>query len=808
MNEESDSNRKTTTRRRHLLRDLGNSNEIAQLEKEIEEYQEKLIHMGQEKYSIELEVRNAEEKLAALESRLRSVTAEIDKLQSNKEAKARKKEKSRREKIDSKADHLFQSCFSELDSYSMQISISFGPHSGVFNISEETCGQFKDLKEIVAPFFNIQPEEIFFLDRNGVILEQNLKIKETLYPLQNKIIKDYLPQLTIILRKYQSMGDHIKQLRLREAEKIEERPQVSLQESIVEKYYFNRNASSKSEIKQQKKFDFMGCIKLLWKSASSLIFLGIILLWTFNMFNENRYFQSNLMNHDIEAAFHNPLSSNLTNSANLIILDWVRIIKQPAKTKSCLFLSDLYKEAYQNNNKTCYDPTQIDTTPFSITVEGKTETFTYFTDTWVTLDTLFGDTPTQGFYFDLDLSTPNSTQSERYTKWQQHFSMVRFESAIINVYNPSTQLLAQVHIYNKTFNSENIESVSNVDSVSLKASMNSQLGVRIALIILSSLAIIFNILSLVRPVSQKSALNDAEILLKQEYNKRITLGLPPPKLPYVYWFINFRYFVLLVYRPTQDQLISLVTMIALLTNVGLRSKLYNELSSLKIFEMNHFIDFNYYVNQKNNLLVLSAVVTLFLLATFIKALKALLQSVMPEVTYYEEMLKKLVMKLSPVIIVMAYILSLVAIANMLTFGMYNAEYNSFLNSFANAMEVALRSSKTNTNTFGNSFNDSKAGSSVSKLMHPVITVIILVYVLYNLVIVQSTVLIQKERSKIKETQGLFERIKAKGAKIFKFPVGGGPGKSVADTILTDRNPMEDSSDKKDHTAFDLISPMK
>src|SRR5690606_33691233 len=100
-------------------------------------------------------------------------------------------------------------------------------------------------------------------------------------------------------------------------------------------------------------------IKLLWKSASSLIFLGIILLWTFNMFNENRYFQSNLMNHDIEAAFHNPLSSNLTNSANLIILDWVRIIKQPAKTKSCLFLSDLYKEAYQNNNnnKTCYDPT-------------------------------------------------------------------------------------------------------------------------------------------------------------------------------------------------------------------------------------------------------------------------------------------------------------------------------------------------------------------------------------------------------------------------------------------------------------------
>ena len=803
MNDEFDKGSRSTNRRRNPARHF-DVPMIDELEKIAAEDQMLLNQQEEEKLSLEMEIRGREEQLMRLETKLMELTAAC--VDTRKDTTLRKKEKTRRDKIEKQIDRIYKEFFAELEDWSMKIMITFGNQSAEFNISEEECGRFKDLKEIVAPFFNLNAENIFFCDKKGMIIEENLRIKPTLFPLNNSRLKDYIPHLTIVLKSYKTMSQYIKS---RVPKYIETSPNIiedTSSEMLTQKYIANRSSEPKKLVETKKNWCNFLCIGYIRRLFHSLLFLAIVILWTINVFNDNRYFDSNLMSSGLYSLLNNEMNSPgaLNSSDKLIFLDYIRIIKQPYAAQDCYYINPLYQAAYSRTGKTCYQPDKIDKTDFSITVNGKTEVYQYQSERGLGLNTIFGTAPIEGFQLDYNYFQPLSNQSERLEKWNAHFKTVRFESYVINVYNPSTQLLAQVYLFNKTMNSENIQSSMRAESLNLMAPTDGQITIRVFLIVLASLALLVNFLGKFRFVPNKNASSDAEILLRQEYLRCKALGQLPPKMPYAYWHLDLKYLHLILYRPTMDHLVITATMIAVITSVSLRTSLSNELTNLKIFDVAYFIDLDSYIARDYQLMVLNAVVTLFIMSALIKVIKVALQQILPEATYFEEMQKRLIFNLFSVILILAYILCVAAMANQTEFGLEEAEYNSFLSAFLNSLRIALRGERTHykqTTQVGTS--DPNTSNKAAEFFHPVLMILVIVYLIYNLIIVQAWKQIESERTHVVETTSFLQKLTAKGIKAFQFKKKAAVPKSPTEnvnvtnrSILTEANPLKSATTPK------------
>lgn len=767
---------KTPPCRRSALRSAAHQNELDKLQKAISQYDAAIERKKKETASLEFDIKQAETHLIELDSQLRTVTANLAQVQ-RVDRKTLKKEKTRRERLEKRAEEIYRDFFSELEN-SMKIKISFDKESAIFTVNEDEFSTFSQLRYLVSSFFHVKPEDIFFTDDKGVIYGLDLNIRQYLFPLSTVTLVDYVPHLTIILTCNKHVHERVRRtspLRslLAEVQTVED---VAKNGSKEEFYY--KHSTTMKEISKQGSGWYQKFRKIK-EAAFSVIFLIIIALWAVNVYNDNRYFQSYLMQRDLKSVLKGPFTEiNTQMPKGLVLLDWVRLIKQPYKSTDCLYLNDFYRKAYSSHGKSCYDASQLDTDSFDITVGNKIETYDYWKSETISIRTLFGTAKTEGFVLDINWASNSTTSAERFEKWMDHFRMVRFEAFVANLYNPSNQMLAQVHMYNNSVYGEGTQSEVSVQCISLAPPAANELAVRITLIIFSCLAIFIDFLSTFRLVSNKYAPYDAEILLKEEYSRCIALDLPPPTMLYHYWTFKFKYFVFIIYRPTQDQAITFATMVLLVVDWSLKSQLVNQLRNLEIVNVGEYLDMNQYMTEQWKVIVMNAVIMILLLFKFIKTLKSTLQSILPEVTYYEEMLRALVAKLCPVILFITYVLALLAIANQLTLGAINPTYSTFLKSFANALQTVLRASKTKEiNSSHAKMSQTDMGGSATELIHSALTTLIVVFWSYNMIIAQASSLIEKERSRIVKASSLLKRISAKGANLFKISMLRSPRRS-------------------------------
>eukprot|EP00347_Sterkiella_histriomuscorum_P019102 403342941 len=182
--------------------------------------------------------------------------------------------------IDAMCNRIIENYIEPLNNQNLSFQVEHQGNRAVFELKNENHS-FRNIKPVIAQYFALPQEEIFFKNERDEVLLSNLKVLPTLFPLINSKIRNTTPVLKIALKCNMStldyiIGDeHLKQAMQQEQEDQEQIHQNNLHQSRQRDQAKQRDQEVKNmRDRIQKK---QQCIKISLGLTQTAIFLLFII---------------------------------------------------------------------------------------------------------------------------------------------------------------------------------------------------------------------------------------------------------------------------------------------------------------------------------------------------------------------------------------------------------------------------------------------------------------------------------------------------------------------------------------------------